>query len=71
MSQHSTKRTLPHPAFPRQNKHFMSDRRKPCCYMGDIGVGTFGCGGADGLVGAAGAGIGLAGLLRVRAGTVF
>jgi hypothetical protein len=39
--------------------------------MRDIGVGTFGCGGADGLVGAAGAGIGLAGLLRVRAGTVF
>ena len=41
------------------------------CYERDVWVGTFGGGGADGLVGTAGAGIALACKFGFGAGTVF
>lgn len=49
----------------------MSDLRKAFGDDGDIGIGAFGGGGADGLVGTTGAGIAFTGLFRLGAWAMF
>jgi len=58
-------------AFARQDEDLVLDAREALRDEWDVGVRAFGGGGADGLVGAAGAGVGFAGLLGLGAGAVL
>ena len=57
--------------FTGEHEDLVSDLRKALGDDGDIWIGAFGSGGADGLVGTAGAGIALTGLFRLGTWTVF
>lgn len=58
-------------ALAAQNEDLVLDGREAGGDERDVGIGAFGGGGADLLIGTAGTGITLAGVLRLRAGTVF
>ena len=71
MRQHGGEGGFAHAAFAAEDQDFVLDAGEAGGYEGDVGVGTFGSGGADGLVGAAGAGIAFAGKVGFGAGAVF
>lgn len=68
---HRCEGRFPDAAFSREDKDFVLYVGKAGGYDRDVGVGTFWGGSADGLVGAAGAGIRFAGLIGLRPRTMF
>lgn len=68
---HGRKSGFSDAAFSREDKDFVFYVGEAGGYEGDVGVGALWGGGADNLVGAAGAGIGFAGLIGFRPRTMF
>jgi hypothetical protein len=68
---HRAEGGLPDAALAREHEDLVLDTREACGYHGDVGVGAFRCRCTYGLVGAAGAVVCEAGLLRLWARTVF
>jgi hypothetical protein len=71
VGEHGGESGFPYPAFAGEDEDFVAHGGEAGCDEWDVRVGAFGRGGAYGLVGAAGAVVGFACLLRFGAGTVF
>lgn len=71
VSQHRRERRLAHTTFAAKNKNLVFYVGETSGDERNVGIGAFGSAGADGLIGAAGAGIALACKIGFGTGTVF
>ena len=71
MRQESREGGFSYSAFTREDEDLVSDLRESLGDDRDIGVGAFGCGGTNLLVGTASTGIALAGFLGLGTRAVF